>query len=234
MTLSHLPLAALDTETTGVDVHADRIVTASICVIDGVNVHTDEWLLDPGIDIPDGAAQVHGITTDRARADGMDYAEGYAEIRDRLETVWAQGRLIAIMNAAFDLSIIDAEGRRLGYPPLVAGAVLDPFCIDRAVDQYRRGKRTLEALCAHYGVRQADAHQSTGDALAAARLAYVLRQHQALAQYDADDLMAAQAAWHRDRQESYRTWLIGQGRTGDAAHVSTEWPIRRTYETGTQ
>lgn len=223
--LTDLPLAAFDLETTGVDVTADRIVTASICVIDGAQVHTDEWLLNPEIEIPTGASDVHGVTTERARAEGQDYATGYLEIRNRLETLWAQGRLVAIMNAEFDLSIIDTEGHRLGRPPLTVGAVFDPFVVDRAIDPYRRGKRTLDALCTHYGVRQDDAHQATGDALAAARLAYVLRQRTEFADYDVDALMSAQAVWHHDRQESYRQWLLDQDRADDAAGVNTAWPL---------
>ena len=224
--LADLPLAALDLETSGVSVTSDRIVTASICVIDGPQVHTDEYLLDPGIEIPDGAANIHGITTERARAEGQDYTEGYAAIRDRVETIWAQGRLIAGMNLAFDLSILHHEGVRLGYPPLQVGAVFDVYVVDRAIDQFRRGKRTLAALCGHYGVKQTDAHQSTGDVFAAARLAYVLRKRPELADYDVDALMAAQAAWHRDRQDSYRQWLLGRGETERAETVSSEWPLQ--------
>ena len=56
--ITDMPLAAFDLETTGVDVTRDRIVTATIITIDGSQVHTDEWLLDPGIDIPDGAAKI--------------------------------------------------------------------------------------------------------------------------------------------------------------------------------
>ena len=226
MSLTDLPLAAMDTETTGVRIHSDRIVTASICVVDGSQVHTDEFMLNPGIEIPDEAANVHGITTERAYEEGQDYAEGYAEIRGRLETIWAQGRLIAGMNLAFDLSILHHEGMRLGYPPLQIGAVFDVYVVDRAIDQFRRGKRNLAALCEHYGVKQTDAHQSTGDALAAARLAYVLRKRPELADYDVDALMAAQAAWHRDRQDSYRQWLLGRGETERAETVSSEWPLQ--------
>jgi hypothetical protein len=39
-----------------------------------------------------------------------------------------------------------------------------------------RGKRTLTATCSHYGVTLGQAHTSHDDALAAARLAFVLAQ----------------------------------------------------------
>lgn len=224
--IADVPLAAFDIESTGVRVDRDRIVTAAVVTIDGAQVHADEWLVNPQVDIPDEAARIHGITTEQAQRDGQDYADGYRDIRDRLETLWAQGRMIAIMNAAFDLSLLHNEGLRLGYPPLGVGPVLDPFCVDRALDPYRRGKRTLAALCGHYQVRQDDAHQATGDALAAARLAWYFQRRPEFDDYDLDALMAAQRAWHRDRQDSYRQWLLGQDRAADAAQVCSEWPIQ--------
>ncbi|MCF8610017.1 3'-5' exonuclease [Gordonia sp. HY285] len=228
--LTDLPLAAFDTETTGVNVHADRIVTASIITINGTDAHTDEWLVDPGIEIPTGASDVHGITTEKAQADGLGYDVGYRAIRSTLETLWANDRLVAIMNAAFDLSLIHWEGIRLGYPPLQVGPVIDPMVIDRQIDKYRRGRRTLTALCDHYGIELTDAHSSNGDALATARLAYKLLRRPELATIaDTDTLMASQAAWHADRQNEFADYLRSQGKPAD--DVSPEWPIRYTPPT---
>lgn len=228
MKLSEMPLAAFDIESTGVEVTRDRIVTASIVTIDGAKVNTDEWLLDPGIDIPDGAAKIHGVTTARARLEGSDYDEGYCAISDRLQTVWAQGHLVAIMNAAFDLSLMHWEGKRLDEPEMVVGPVLDPLVIDKHLDPYRRGRRTLTALCEYYGVRQTDAHQSTGDSLAAARLAYRMVRLPQLADHTVDTLMTAQAQWRAEQQESLHTYFLRQGNHEAAATVSGEWPVRRT------
>jgi DNA polymerase-3 subunit epsilon len=79
-------LAAFDTESTGVNTESDRIVTACIAHIDGTGSGAPvvrEWLVDPGIEIPEGAVKVHGITTERARAEGMSPAPAVAEIADR-------------------------------------------------------------------------------------------------------------------------------------------------------
>ena len=229
MKLSEMPLAAFDIESTGVEVTRDRIVTATIITIDGAQVHADEWLLDPGIDIPDGAAKIHGITTERARADGQDYAEGYAQIRSRLETVWAQGHALVIMNAAYDLSLLHWEGRRLEAPELVVGAVIDPLVIDKQIDRFRKGKRTLTALCEHYGVPQGQAHDATGDCLSAARVAWKLLRRPELASFgDIDSLMAAQAQWKAEQAESLHTYFKRTGNDESAATVDGEWPVRRT------
>ena len=225
------PLAAFDIESSGTDVFTDFIVTATVVTIDGANVHADEWLLQPpdGREIPDGATNVHGITTERARAEGIPYAEGYREIRDRLETVWAKDFLMCVMNASFDLSMIHHQGIALGYLPLEVGAVLDPYVIDKAVDQFRRGKRTLTALCQHYGVKQGDAHDATGDCLSAARVAYRQLRLPALAEFgDVDSMMAAQAQWKAEQAESLHTYFLRQGNHEAAASVDGEWPVRRT------
>ena len=59
-----------DLETTGVDVTTDRIVTAHVGLLgpDGVALRSQSWLADPGVEIPEGATAVHGITTAHARA----------------------------------------------------------------------------------------------------------------------------------------------------------------------
>ena len=66
-------LAVFDLETTGLDLDTSRIVTAAVAVIDsnGEPTEVHEWLVNPGIEIPEAAANVHGITTDMARANGV-------------------------------------------------------------------------------------------------------------------------------------------------------------------
>ncbi|GAA3366567.1 hypothetical protein [Saccharopolyspora gregorii] len=84
----------------------------------------------------------------------------------------------------------------------MTGPVVDPRCLDKRFDRYRKGKRTLGALCEHYRVRLDSAHDATADALACARLAWRLaKTHpdeigtRALAALHED-----QTGWHRDQQ----------------------------------
>src|SRR5690625_2227867 len=147
------PLIGFDTETTGVDVSEDRIVTAAIVEpIDGeTQVH--EWLINPGVEIPERATEVHGVTTDHARAHGLDPRHGLEEIAEKIAEHLREERPIVAFNVVFDLSILDAELRRYELrtvPERIPGEiipVLDPLVIDRRVDRYRRGKRTLAHLC---------------------------------------------------------------------------------------
>ncbi|WP_405137478.1 3'-5' exonuclease [Nocardia sp. NBC_01388] len=221
-----MPLAAFDLETTGRDPLSARIVTACVIRIDGIDKTNRTWLLDPGVEIPAEAAAVHGVSTETARADGMDYQQGYHQIREDLHHVWDQGAIAAIFNANYDLTVIDTEGRRLGYPPLLVGPVVDPFVIDREVDRYRRGRRNLAAICEHYGIELGeDAHTADGDALATARVAWKLpRLFPLIADLTAEQLMAAQADWHRARQVDYAAYLRRSGE--DDSQVCGDWPLR--------
>ena len=58
-----------DTETTGVDVNNDRIVEISILKINNNLEIVDElyFLLNPQVDIPQGASDVHGITNEQVK-----------------------------------------------------------------------------------------------------------------------------------------------------------------------
>ena len=52
-------LAVFDTETTGVDTSSARIVSSTIALIGGSGEVKEryDWLIDPGIEIPEGAAR---------------------------------------------------------------------------------------------------------------------------------------------------------------------------------
>ena len=63
-------LLALDLETTGLDPIEDRIVQAAVVLVGADGAVSDKsWdgIVDPGVPIPVGASNIHGITTERAR-----------------------------------------------------------------------------------------------------------------------------------------------------------------------
>ena len=222
-TWSDQAICAFDLETTGPDPSRARIVTACVATVTGSQVSSRTWLLDPVLEIPQGATNVHGITTAHAREHGQDYAAGYAEIRAALERAWAGGHMVVAFNAGFDLTLMNAEGLRLGLPPLTPGLVVDPFVIDREMDKYRKGKRTLGAVSTHYGVVLENSHEAEADALAAAELVHALTA--TYPQISKLDIVAAQTAWHAERQRDFAAYLARQGK--DASDVNGEWPIRR-------
>jgi DNA polymerase-3 subunit epsilon len=222
-------LAVFDLETTGVDVETARIVSACVAVLepDGEVVGRWDWLADPGIDIPEGASAVHGITTERARALGRPAVDVVGEIAQTLRVLIGLGMPLVIYNAPYDLSLLDRECRRHGREPLAAPPlVIDPLVLDKAVDRYRKGKRTLEVTAELYGVALDDAHDAGSDAIAAGRVAQSLaRAYPDEIDVSAADLHGRQEVWFAEQAASFADYI----RTvkGDAGYVSDEsWPVR--------
>lgn len=214
-------MLAFDLETTSANPKQARIVTSALVRIDGRDVQKIEHLADPGIEIPQEATNVHGITTEKARAEGRPHEEVLKDTVDAIKAAWEDGLTLIVYNAAFDLTVL----RSLTGDFTVTGPVYDPYVIDRVSDKWRKGKRTLGAVCEHYGVELGNAHEATADALAAARVAWKqVRQHYPnLAQMDENELMEFQAVkWYEDRV-AFKKYLEGKGR--DASDVSTAWPL---------
>lgn len=215
-------MLSFDLETTSVNPKEARIVTSAIVRIDGSNVDAKEMLADPGVPIPEEAARIHGITTEKAQAEGRPHEDVLRETVDAIRQGWRDGYTLIVFNAAYDLSVL----RALTGDFTVDGPVYDPFVVDRVKDRYRKGKRTLTDVSAHYGVELGNAHEATADALAAARVAWrqVNQVFPELSQMETDELMEFQAVnWYEDRM-NFRKYLEGQGK--DASDVSTAWPMQ--------
>lgn len=225
-------LVGFDLETTGTDPLRARIVTAAVTEVkDGQPVRHRAWLADPGVPIPAEATAIHGVATERAAAEGRPAPEVVAEVADAVRGYWAAQVPVVVYNAPFDLTLLDAELRRYALPPLVApggrpGPVVDPLVIDRALDRYRRGKRTLEAACAVYGVVLEDAHDAGADALAAVRVARALaRRFPEAADADLWELHRAQSGWYAAWAEDFTAWL--RRSDGSAKPIPRDWPLHQ-------
>ncbi|WP_235934051.1 3'-5' exonuclease [Paramicrobacterium chengjingii] len=222
-------LGVFDLETTGIDVATSRIVSANVSVLDGGGniVSRTDWLADPGIPIPEQASNIHGITTERARAEGRPSADVVAEIVAALRDVFAKDLAVVIYNAPYDLSLLRHEALRHGIEPIGnPRPVIDPLVIDKAVDRYRKGKRTLDVVAAHYGVELLDAHDASSDAIAAGRVAQALARTfpQALS-LDIAELHEMQVGWCSAQAQSFQMYMrTKKGRLDFVA--SGDWPVR--------
>jgi len=203
MTFDASRMLAFDLETTSANPKEARIVTSALVRIDGRDVQKVEHLADPGIEIPEEATNVHGITTEKARAEGRPHEEVLKDTVAAIKAAWEDGLTLIVYNAAFDLTVL----RSLTGDFTVTGPVY-------------RG-----AVCERGGGELGNAHEATADALAAARVAWKqVRQHYPnLAQMDENELMEFQAVkWYEDRT-AFKKYLEGKGR--DASDVSTAWPL---------
>lgn len=214
-------MLSFDLETTSANPFEARIVTAALVRIDDSGASATEQLADPGVEIPAEAAAVHGITTEKARAEGRDHEEVLRETVAAIKKGWDDGLTLVVFNAAYDLTVL----RQLTGDFTVTGPVYDPFLIDKVRDRYRKGKRNLGAMCEHYGVRIDNAHEATADAYAAARVAWKqVRVWPELTQMDAGDLMEYQAVEYYRMQQDFKTYLESRGR--DVSNMRLGWPMQ--------
>ncbi|MEV5911103.1 exonuclease domain-containing protein [Streptomyces chartreusis] len=191
MTWHYARWAAFDTETTGVDVEVDRIVSAAVHARGGpIVAESFEWLADPGIEIPAEATAVHKITTERARMDGDPADMVVDQVAEALATQVRNGAAVVGHNVPYDLTLLDRECRRYALPTLhdrLDGRplyVIDTRVLDQRGVPFRKrvsedqGARQLITLAQFYGVPWDDeaAHGCSYDAIAAAQVARRIAQ----------------------------------------------------------
>ncbi|MBG6223765.1 DNA polymerase-3 subunit epsilon [Arthrobacter sp. CAN_A2] len=218
------PRAGFDLETTGRDPLTARIVTATIVLVDGDGdvLEHHEWLADPGVDIPEGAAAIHGITTAHAQAHGLPAAEVVHGISAVLTRLFADGVPVLAFNARYDFTVLAQEGRRHAARVPVPSPVIDPYIMDKQADRYRRGKRTLTAMCEHYAVPFENAHTSAADVLATLRVGAVLAERFAFLRCPAADLHASLIVWADRQAANFEEYLR---RTEPDAVIERAWPV---------
>lgn len=227
------PLAAFDTETTGVDVETDRIVSAAVVVQDapGTRPRVSRWLVNPGVPVPAEATAVHGLTEGHLQRNGRWPSPVVEEIARELGQHAVRGRPLVVMNAPFDLTLLDRELRRHRASSLeswfvsVPLCVLDPRVLDKHLDRYRKGRRTLTDLCAQYGVVLEGAHDAAADALAALEVVRAVGRRFAarLERLTPTELHALQAVWHAAQARGLQAWFA---RSGTEEPVDPAWPLR--------
>lgn len=235
-------LTGFDLETTAADPLEARIVTASIPEVGGGKpADVSSWIVDPGIDIPEEAAAIHGITTEYVQQVGVFPSDAIEEIIARL-TLRPEGSPIVVFNARYDLTVLDREARRYGIQPLTERGpiyVVDPLVIDKWLHRFRPGPRTLEAMSVHYRAGLDGAHDADSDALAACRIAWVLGARGRPLRKYRDELPPLEAEWETARYElpllhaAQERWAREQAiglaeyfaRKGEPQDVETAWPV---------
>lgn len=211
-----LPVAMLDTETTGKDPERDRIVEIGIVVGRGGEVvRRENWLVNPKIPIPKDATAVHGIK-DEDVAGQRTFAEIAGEVAAALE-----GTVPAAYNATFDRAFVVAEIARSGLvvdamPTCLRPGVdwLDPLVWAREVQKYEKSKKLTE-VSARLGVALENAHRASDDAEAALRVLYAFASDTRLPRaYGA--FVQEQRRLARAQEDDFRAWRQRQPPPGKA------------------
>ncbi len=226
--------AGFDTETTGVDYSTDKIVTAAIVFYDYSTQtiqKTQNWLADPGIEISHKATEVNGISTEYAQKYGRPLKEVLVEIRNTLIEATKSDIPIVIFNANFDLSILNANLKAEGLETIeeIIGTdtynIIDPLVIDRAVDKYRKGKRTLESMIQTYNLEnRADLHDAQVDTeVMLDVLNQICKKYPQLQSFDLNELYLWQKEAYKAWADNFNSYLA---RTNRPANVSDVWPVK--------
>lgn len=217
-------IAVFDTETTGLDLKESRIITAALHIInaDGqVLPNGKDWFINPGVPIPEASSAVHGFY-DKDVLNAQDPAEAVTEIVAAIQELFEKGIPVLAYNASYDFTILHYEALRHGITPVKFGVVIDPLVIDKSVDKYRKGKRTLVSVAERYNVPLLNAHTAADDAIAAGHVGYAILRYflglekpvapfpNSLAELHslqakwADEMEASYAAWRQQEMPSYR------------------------------
>jgi DNA polymerase III epsilon subunit-like protein len=209
-------------------------------------------LADPGVEIPEEAAAIHGITTEKARGEGRPVYDVLVAVLERLTVHLRAGLPLVIFNARYDLTVLDREARRNGVVPLTERGfdlrVVDPLVLDKWLHRYRKGSRKLDAQAEHYKARLDQAHDAAADAVAAARVAWCIgKRGQVIRRVrnggdaielkrlqaeweqvrdDLDRLHAAQQVWARAERARFAEYKRSIGEPEVAVRVEAEdWPL---------
>ena len=102
--------------------------------------------------------------------------------------------------------------------------VIDPMVLDKYVDTYRSGKRTLEVASRIYGVKLEDAHNATADAVAAGRVAQAIaKKYAEKLPADVVELHNSQIEWSASQDASYEKFRRG---SSPDFSIQRGWPLK--------
>lgn len=229
-----------DVESTGIDIETDRILTAYAMIqrIDGKILSERHWTINPGVPVPTGASDVHGMTTEWIKENGRtDVSVAIAEIAEYLYSAALSGAPIVGYNNSYDLGILDRELRRNIWKPLHeqlpdTAQFFDPIIFDRATDKYRKGGRKLIDVARHYGLEidESRLHEAEYDVILTARLSWKLLQKSA---WTLAELQSRLGSWKKDWAEHLTEYFASQGKTeedGRPIIVDGSFPWKRREE----
>lgn len=242
------PLTPFDLESTGVDTREARIVTGYVAtVLSRAEKRRQtigaQVLINPGVPIPQGATDKHGITDEIAQAKGCAPTDGVNSLAEAVARSLIARIPVVGFNLAYDLTLLYREclrwdlptvAERVGLPPTAAvGPIIDAYVLDKHFDQWRKGSRTLDdrkgpgtGIAAHYGVPLTAAHTADGDAIASVRVAVIIAERYAGPDMptDATALHVLQKLWKADQATSLQRYFRTKGGKPDA-YVDPCWPI---------
>ena len=153
------PLIFFDLETTGVNIATDRIVEIAILkVFPNGNKESKTWLVNPEIEIPKEASDIHGITNEMVVNEPT-----FKELAGKVSELIEGCDLAGFNSNRFDIPLLAEEMLRAG----TNFDMKDRVSIDVQVIFHKKEERTLSAGYKFYcGKDLENAHSAEADTLA--------------------------------------------------------------------
>ncbi|MDG1452346.1 MAG: exonuclease domain-containing protein [Polaribacter sp.] len=131
------PIVFFDLETTGINIATDKIVEISILkVFPNGNKESKTWLVNPEIEIPQGAIDVHGVTNEKVVTEPT-----FKELASKVSEMIADADLAGFNSNRFDIPLLAEELMRVG----VDFDMKNRKAIDVQVIFHKKEQRTLGA-----------------------------------------------------------------------------------------
>lgn len=169
------PTAALDFETTGLDVNSGhRVVEVGVVRVDPQTNTRVEWstLVNPGVPISKRTQEIHGISNEMVE-DAPLFAQALPQFAHLIEDC-----VLIAHNANFDLGFLRIESRRAKQQNPTPAVVVDTLALARHV--FRLPSCSLSSVSQRIGLPHHDAHRALADARATMAIYHAMLAHLAL------------------------------------------------------
>lgn len=210
-----LPIAVIDTETSGLAPDGRVVEIAAVRFEGGVPVARFCSLVNPGHPIPEGATGVHGIT------DAMvSSAPRLADVAAGLLRVCRDAAPCAY-NAPFDRFMLHSEVTGTDCMAFdSARSWLDVMIMAKHFDRFARGtgRHKLVNVCARNGIEIKGAHRAEADAIACGALLWAFKSK--LGDVSAENLIKRCDERRAEQEADYQAWKARQ------LEAATDWVER--------
>ena len=150
------PIVFFDLETTGINIATDKIVEISILkVFPNGNKESKTWLVNPEIEIPKEAADIHGITNEKVVTEPT-----FKELAPKVNEMIGDADLAGFNSNRFDIPLLAEELMRAG----IDFDMKNRKAVDVQVIFHKKEQRTLSAGYQFYcGKELEGAHGAEAD-----------------------------------------------------------------------
>ncbi|MEL6624911.1 MAG: 3'-5' exonuclease [Bacteroidota bacterium] len=171
-----LRMVVFDTETTGLKIETDRILSIGAVAVEGGQIvigDSYEVLVSQGEPQTHEAIPVHGIIPSDVRQRGISEAEAVDSFLS-----YAKADVLVAHHVNFDVGIVNRALRRQIHPKaFLFNHIIDTAAVARKLEHPHRPhayidhtQYSLDALCDRYHISMEDRHTAWGDALITAKL----------------------------------------------------------------